>query len=283
MSNSRITNFLASSGIYSELEISIQDRQELKEIVKGDEKHTFDAYCPQCRQDSVFHFEFEQKADYSLKGMCTEGTSTHNVFESDSEEEKYSKFISENSLTILTAHCSRASHMFWIFIKLEKDRISKIGQYPDVALVQSPQVNRFRNLLGTYFIELKTALKLHSYNVGVGSFVYLRRIFERIIFDKFNEHNDELSVSEDDFAKYRMEGKINALRNYLPEFIVENKGIYDILSKGIHELDEDECSQHFDVIEESIEMILDEIIEQKAKEAKKKGLTAAVAKIKGTL
>ena len=63
--------------------------------------------------------------------------------------------------------------------------------------------------------------------------------------------------------------------------MVTNKNIYSILSKGIHELNEQECIDYFDTLFESIIMILDEILEKKAIEAKQRTLTNKIAKIKG--
>lgn len=83
-----------------------------------------------------------------------------------------------------------------------------------------------------------------------------------------------------------MEEKIENLSKYLSEFLVENKKMYSILSKGIHELEEDECLQHFDTLRVGIEIILDETLDElkrksKIAEAKKK-LSAIVSNEKST-
>lgn len=73
-------------------------------------------------------------------------------------------------------------------------------------------------------------------------------------------------------------------KGYLPSFIVENNGIYGILSKGIHELTEEECLAYFDCMRKSIELILDERLELLAKKKKieevKKTLNAITSQIK---
>ncbi len=68
-----------------------------------------------------------------------------------------------------------------------------------------------------------------------------------------------------------MDGKISLLKDFLPEFLVENKNRYAILSKGIHELRESECLELFDTVKIGIEQILDEKIEklEKAEKAEK--------------
>lgn len=80
-----------------------------------------------------------------------------------------------------------------------------------------------------------------------------------------------------------MDEKISLLSEHLPSFIVENKAIYGILSKGIHELNEAECLAYFDCMRSSIELILDEKLEilarRKKEEQVKKTLNAISSKI----
>lgn len=62
-----------------------------------------------------------------------------------------------------------------------------------------------------------------------------------------------------------MDEKIKIIEDYLPEFLVENRSLYAILSTGIHDLTEDECLQYFEAVKIGIEQILDEKIIQKEK------------------
>ena len=55
-----------------------------------------------------------------------------------------------------------------------------------------------------------------------------------------------------------MEDKIELLKGHLPPFLVENKRIYSILSIGIHQLDEQKCLSYFDIMKQSIIIILEE-------------------------
>jgi len=290
MSNSKIAEFLAKGNIYSTVGITVEDHQELDRLLDASKRYTFDCYCPECKIDTTFYiYNFEsywedlKTPKLMITGVAPGGMSNVPRFEK-SEEDKYKELIKKNNLFCLTAHCVRSSaHPIWIFIKLEEDKIIKIGQYPNVRLTLYPHVSKYQKLLSNYFIELKTALSLYSNSVGVGSYVYLRRVFEKIIFDKYNESKNEIKISEKDFLLAKMDKKIEMLKDYLPAFIVQNKKIYSILSKGIHELDENECLKYFDTIEQSIEMILDEILEQKSKEVKQKSLTSLIANITGTL
>jgi len=53
---------------------------------------------------------------------------------------------------------------------------------------------------------------------------------------------------------------------------LQNPNLYTILSKGIHELTEEECLEMFPMIKIGIELILDERIAEKEREKKRKGI-----------
>ena len=48
------------------------------------------------------------------------------------------------------------------------------------------------------------------------------------------------------------------LSEYLPTYLVSNAKVYSVLSRGVHELSEEECSDFFDVIHTSVEIICEE-------------------------
>ena len=50
--------------------------------------------------------------------------------------------------------------------------------------------------------------------------------------------------------------KVKMLANYLPETLVKNTVFYGIISKGIHELSEEDCLAFFPVMQSFIIMIL---------------------------
>lgn len=63
-------------------------------------------------------------------------------------------------------------------------------------------------------------------------------------------------------------------------YIVKNHSIYSILSKGIHELSEEECLKYFIPIKNGIELILDENLEKQEKVRKIKETENRIAEIK---
>lgn len=55
--------------------------------------------------------------------------------------------------------------------------------------------------------------------------------------------------------------------------------LYGILSKGIHELTEEQCLTYFPVLKDCLYMILDQWEEMRKKEEKEKSIKAALSKI----
>ena len=62
-----------------------------------------------------------------------------------------------------------------------------------------------------------------------------------------------------------MNERVKLLKDHLPKFLVENNETYSILSKGLHELSEENCLEYFLTMKDSIRLILDEIIEKNEK------------------
>jgi hypothetical protein len=156
--------------------------------------------------------------------------------------------------------------LFFVAIVDEK-HIMKVGQWPSLADIQFAEVGKRyeKHLSMNALRNYKKAIGLYAHGAGAGSFVYLRRIFEDLIFGCFQENKDKIAIKDDEFKKKRMEEKVDALKDYLPSQLLEMKNIYGILSKGVHELSEEECLSYFSPIKLSIELILDQKIEQKLK------------------
>jgi hypothetical protein len=68
--------------------------------------------------------------------------------------------------------------------------------------------------------------------------------------------------------------RVKMLKGYVPEYLVENANVYGVLSKGVHELSESECADHFEVMHTSIEIIC----EEKLVDLERKEKSAAGAK-----
>lgn len=229
-----------------------------------------DAYCVGCQQDSVFvetpptHIKFPRTPSSSSSNVRS--PRLHRVFWVELE-------------------CSRnQSHLMHFYFRVTDTTLTKIGQYPSRADLESPHLKKYSKILGREkFQELRRAVGLNAHGIGIGAYVYLRRILEDEVEQAHQEASKDTGWDEDVYARSRMDENIPLLKDFLPPFLVENRGMYSIMSKGIHELSEQECLQHFHAVQMGIEMILDQKIAAKEQfekeEAAKKALEHIVSKL----
>jgi hypothetical protein len=154
----------------------------------------------------------------------------------------------------------------------------KIGQTPSIIEFDNT-FSRYKKVIGDKDInlELNRAIGLKAHGVGVGSYVYLRRIFEKLIYKQFEEYmKSHVQYNRNEFQKFRMDEKIPFLKDYLPTSLVENTNLYKVLSKGIHELSEKDCLEYFGPVYESIIIILEEKLEIEEKNNRKNAILKSV-------
>jgi hypothetical protein len=166
--------------------------------------------------------------------------------------------------------CSRnKKHSLYFLFKVEGRTMQKIGQCPSLAALNLYDIKKYRSTLDkNTFQELTKAIGLAAHGVGVGSFVYLRRIFEGLVEEAHMSASTDAGWDDTTYLKARMDDKIKLLSRLLPVFLVENRSVYGILSKGIHELSEKECLKAFPVVKIAIEIILDAKLEKEEREKK---------------
>jgi hypothetical protein len=128
--------------------------------------------------------------------------------------------------------CSRnKAHVVTFWVKCSNHIFIKVGQDPSLADIANDASKAYRGLLSKEDSgELHKAIGLAAHGVGIGSFVYLRRIFERLIKVRFDTFKVAEGWTEDQFKPKRMQEKIELLKDHLPGFLVENRKIYSILS-----------------------------------------------------
>lgn len=197
------------------------------------------------------------------------------------------EFMSKGGMAYALMGCVRTGEQYYFFYHYDRNNqvFMKIGQYPSIATFHISQVKKYNKILGNEKLkEFTRAIGLAANGVGIGSFVYLRRIFEGLIEEAHVKARITEGWDEKAYSGARMAEKIEFLREYLPAFLVENKALYGILSVGIHALTEQDCLAYFETVKVGIELILDEKLdafkkEKKIEEARQK-LSALSSSIK---
>ncbi len=222
-------------------------------------KESLDCHCPACGKHSVFTRPGEPKyADH------------HHL---------------HNYIFSLWFVCSRdQNHKIMFIFRSNRGVLQKIGQYPSLADLATPDLQKYRPVLGEErFRELSRAIGLAAHGIGIGAFVYMRRIFEGLVENARASASADARLDQASFERSRMEEKIAILRDHLPDFLVENRALYAIMSVGVHTLSEQECLAAFPAVRVGIELILDDQLERARRAQKIKDASNSIAALKGSL
>ena len=266
--NKSITEFwawLANAGLYQPFKFKPFQADLLANLIQANGIRV-DCYCPSCKEMSTFrHFPTEK--------LLPPDSITSRVGTSYNRIELFLGKV----LGDVTFYCARNNaHTLRIILWLTKLKpedgyqVSKIGQLPSKLDLVSADIRKYSKLAPEDGRELHSAAICASSGFHIAAFVYLRRVFERRLEVAHEAAKDDSDWDESAYDKkqLRMEDRISALRNHLPAFLVENRKIYSLLSKGIHELTEEDCLEAYATIEVGITLILDEEIERQSREAK---------------
>lgn len=279
----KIEELLVNKGLYDGVEISIDDLNEMEKYLSKSEfsNNTIDCYCTHCGTNRVF--EFKDCEIHNQTGITTGVTfETIKCARRPNNEQIFNSYLDKRY--VLTYSCARdRQHTVLFDLIATNDKIIKIGQYPTIADLIKPEIAKYKSILKDQYREFSKAIGLYAHGIGIGSFVYLRRIVEKLVFDKYSEAATNLTISQEEFNSKNFDKKIELLKDYLPSALVAYSNLYGIVSKGIHELSEEECLKMFPSVQLGIEIILDDLLAEKEKEKKEKELAKFVSKTTGEL
>lgn len=255
----KVISFLLDSPLYAEFTLT-EIEQYAVLYNKRSRDIRVDTHCPFCHREATFHF----------KGK--------NLF----SNAEWDAIAGRNTFDEASFTCARQpSHRIHSFFLINKGTLTKTGQYPSLADVANDESKAYKSVLDRQdAAELHRAIGLAAHGIGIGSFVYLRRVFERLIQKRFDEFAEVENWSAEDFRKLRFQDRIELMKDHLPNFMVVNKKIYSILSVGIHNLSDEQCLAAFDFLKSSITLILDEDKRKKEEIAIRKKLSDAIAGFK---
>lgn len=252
-----VEEFLFGAPLYKTYKLP-DDLKIVKRIYGRERKLSVDGHCPFCGRESTF---------FVSGASVPTGDPWNNIKK-------------RNAYEHMSITCVRnEDHMVHYYFIIRSMTLEKIGQFPSLADISNDEVAQYRKgMTNEDAREFHKAIGLAAHGVGVGSFVYLRRVFERLISGRYKEFKDAEGWKDEEFFGLRMIGKIKLLKDHLPAFLVENAKVYSILSIGIHELDEEACLGYFDLMKHSIIIILDEDKKKKEELALRTKLTEVIKK-----
>jgi hypothetical protein len=257
-----VEDFLLNTPIYRFEEFTFGDMPNVAEILFYE--GIIDCYCVECKRNSTFHAVKKGSKGFPLENIYYIYVNNKGKAQISNESLKKTLYegLTNGELYFVNKEftCTRDDkHKIVLNYLVKGNKIAKVGQYPSLADLNQLDIGKYRKILGKEkYLEFSKGIGLSSHGVGIGAFVYLRRIFEYLIQEAYNKAQSSPEWVDNDFSNKRMDEKILALKNFLPQYLVENRKIYGILSKGIHELSEDICLEIFPYVRLGIELILDE-------------------------
>lgn len=240
----KVEEWLVRTPLYEELtNDAVEQLNALRAL--ADRERPFDMYCVHCKGPSTF---------------------VPSVQDNIPSADRVTAFLREGLANPLfdvkqfqvVAVCARVSEHVarFVFLHRKGASLQKIGQYPSLADLSIPETSQFVKVLGQDRVrELNKAIGLAAHGVGVGSYIYLRRIFESLVEEAHGEARKDTGWDEEAYQRLRVSERIPILKAHLPAFLVEHPQLYGILSRHIHELSEDECRRNFDAMKEAILII----------------------------
>lgn len=177
--------------------------------------------------------------------------------------------------------CLRQQHFHTYIFHVGDEQIQKIGQRPSMADIAFGELKSIPGILKDDRRELGRALGLFAHDTPLGAFVYLRRVFERMIVRASERYTEKNGSLPEKWSELRMGDRIAALSAELPSVVQSNYAVWGLLSKGIHELSDEDAENLFPLLKAVIfEMLGEEERHRQAalqSEATRKALASAVA------
>lgn len=291
-------NFLLNAGLYDSIEIKEDNIADLIELIGG--KVKVNCFCTKCKEMRIFtsnpimyYCDDDERKIIHKMNLSEEIANLQNmIFGSNAEykqetgEEDEWQWINwqideVTRIIVFKYVCSMdEKHHLDFVILANNTTFKKIGQHPSFADLSFPELKQYQKVISKEDMkELRRAIGLYAQGIGVGSYVYIRRVLERLIDEAKDIAIKEAAINQEEYDSKKVVERIKLLKNYLPDFLVSNCTIYGIISKGIHELSEEECISYFPVVQECIFMILEQWEQHRKKYAAEKRISAALGKI----
>lgn len=217
--------FLAEESLYTPF---VYEHSSFLEFLKLE--NSIDCFCEGCKRESVFL----DVVDISLK----------------------------DEIYTLQFSCARdKSHKITFVVLSTPNGFEKIAQVPPSISGSLSKTEKYRDLIGDeYYDEYLKGINSYNNGMAVGAFIYFKRILEMLIFDKFALNMEEVSIPLADFRKLSFGEKLKKLEKFLPRIFMQNIPSYEMVSRHIHDLSEEDCRAYFPFLRSTLELILDDTL-----------------------
>lgn len=217
-------------------------------------------YCDYCSENSVFEWNNDQYIHDMFCKLSEYNTESQNpIIRSINEPHRNQPFFIDYLF-----FCTGCKRIHYYTLMFKGNTVTKIGQYPSLASKEEHEIQKYKNLkvIKKYYIELIRSVNAYSQHMGIASFVYLRRIYEHIVEKEYAKLSDTIKKSNASFDE-KMKAVDNKMHIIPPELDSQKSKIYSVLSKGIHEYEEDECYELYPAMRTIIILMLENYLSDK--------------------
>ena len=253
-----LQNFILSEPLYKSVEFDAR----WYSFFAGFSRMIAHDYCDYCSENSVFEWNFDPYIHDMFCKLAEYNTDSPNpIISSINEPHRKQPFFIDYLF-----FCTGCKRIHYYTLMFKGNTVTKIGQYPSFASKEEQKIQKYKSLkvIKKYYIELIRSINAYSQHMGIASFVYLRRIYEHIIEEEYVKLPDTVKKSNASFNE-KMKAVNNKMHIIPPELDSQKSKIYSVLSKGIHEYEEDECYELYPVMKTIIILMLENYLSDKEK------------------
>lgn len=232
--------------------------------------NAIDSFCETCGHVRPFH---DMRSRGSGAGMPPQRLSTGTT---------YFEF------TCVTCRKERREFLVEQILDENSIKLQKYGELPRKALERDKVLQKFFSEDSEYYEKAVVCL---SHGYGIASFAYFRRIIENNIFkllDLIKEeaenasNKDEIKEALSELKKESaMSDKIKVANKALPEYLKPSGlnplgRLYQVLSEGVHKLNDKECLEKTSEIQGCVKYLISELSDRKKNQSKFKVMVGSL-------
>lgn len=217
-------------------------------------------YCDYCSENSVFEWNCDPYIHDTLCKLAEYNKDSQSpIFRSITEP-----YRNQPVFIDYLFFCTGCKRIHYYTLMFKGNTVTKIGQYPSLASKEEHEIQKYKglNVIKKYYIELVRSVNAYSQHMGIASFVYLRRIYEHMVEKEYAKLPDTIKKSNASFDE-KMKAVDNKMHIIPPELDSQKSKIYSVLSKGIHEYEEDECYELYPAMRTIIILMLENYLSDK--------------------
>lgn len=267
---SKLIEIFEKEPLYKKCKLSYDEIIELRTTCQ----YIIEAYCYCCNK--IRSFKASTSGISSYNNLKEEVSSIH-LKNIQFKENNYP--LSKCYFVEFKFQCTHCEEEHRISLLFTPESVIKYGQYPSYFSEEETEIIKYKNVISKYYIELRSSIKAYSQHMGIAAFVYLRRILEHIVEKEYKRITDS-----DENIKFIDKFKIvDDDLKLLPEELADKKNaIYTVLSKGVHEYEEDECYKLYPIMKYIIITVLDNYLYEKKRKEKLKEISKVLTeKVEG--